>query len=118
MPTNRTPLARQSTAPINPQAVELYLKMRRIRCSCPPPELGRSAPSTRDQCGHCERWWSLHSALDEALGPAKPWLWPHLPPPTRILHADGSIRPRQPNQHMIELEQRLKAARTRAIASP
>jgi hypothetical protein len=108
--TRRIPINRRSVTAIAPRAVELYKAMRRIRCTCPLPKPGRNAPSMRDQCRGCSKWWSLHSELDAALGPTKPWLWPHLAEPTRVLHPDGSIRPQLPAQHMRETEQRLKAA--------
>jgi hypothetical protein len=109
MTTNRTPLARQQTAPLSPQAAALYLQMRQIRCTCPPPPPGSNAPPS-PQCGPCEKWWSLHSQLDEALGKRPPWLWPHLPPPTLLRDRDGGLRPRPPAPHMVALESRLKAA--------
>jgi hypothetical protein len=108
MVTKRTAIARRYTASVSERAVELYLAMKRIRCGCEAPPPGRIAPSP--QCAACERWWNLHSELDEALGPTKPWLWPHLPPPTRLLHSDGSIRPRQPLEHQRELAARLREA--------
>jgi hypothetical protein len=97
-------------APISPRAVELYQQMRRLRCTCPPPKPGRNVASLADQCRGCSRWWSLHSELDQALGPTKPWLWPHLREPTRFCDHDGVLRPYPPLQHQAELAARLRAA--------
>jgi hypothetical protein len=108
MPTNRTPLARQHTAPIPPAAVAIYQRMIRIHCLCGPPPAGRSAPSP--QCAACEKWWDLHSQLDAALGPRKPWLWPHIAPPTRFRDHNGLLRRRQPLAHQAELADRLREA--------
>jgi hypothetical protein len=109
MVTKRTPIARHHMASISERAVELYLAMKRIRCTCPPPEPGFTSPKLRDQCGNCERWWSLHNQLADELK-LRPWFWPVIVPPTRILHRDGVVRPRQPAQHMVETEARLKEA--------
>jgi hypothetical protein len=106
--TRRTPIARRQIAPIAPHAVELYLQMRQCRCSCGPYPPGQGPH--RKQCPGCTEWWSLHSELDEALGPRKPWLWPHVPCPTRYPDWYGILRRRVPLDHELELARRLREA--------
>jgi hypothetical protein len=105
--TRRTPVARRSITPITPRAVELYLKMRRLRCSCPPP--GREYWK-RPTCASCEKWWNLHRELDRELAPRPPWIWPHLNPPTLYPNHDGVLVQRVPIDHQVETARRLREA--------
>ena len=67
--TRRVPLARRPAVQITSRAVELFVAMGKLRCSCPPRSPKRSP------CPGCERWFDLHDALHRELG-AKPWEWP------------------------------------------
>jgi hypothetical protein len=67
--TRRTPLVRRPTVQITPRAIDLYLAMSKLRCTCPPPSPGRT------QCPGCQRWYDLHAELHEELRCA-PWEWP------------------------------------------
>jgi hypothetical protein len=66
--TRRTPLARQPAVQITPRAVELFVAMGKLRCTCPSPK-----PVT--PCLACEKWHVLHGELHTALA-LKPWQWP------------------------------------------
>jgi hypothetical protein len=115
MSTRRRPIIRRQTAPISPRAVELYKAKRRIRCTCGPYPPGRGPH--RKQCAGCFRWWELHSELDEALGPTKPWLWPYVPCPTKYPDHDGVLRRCPPRDHQVELARRISEA-ARALRTP
>jgi hypothetical protein len=67
--TRRTPLVRRPTVQITPRAVELYVAMGKLRCTCPPPSPGRT------QCPGCARWYDFHAELHDELRCA-PWEWP------------------------------------------
>jgi hypothetical protein len=68
--TRRTPLDRPVVTQITPRAVELYVAMGKLRCTCPPP------PSpTWPPCPGCAKWWDLHDLLDDEIG-GEPWEWP------------------------------------------
>jgi hypothetical protein len=67
--TRRTPINRPPVAQITPRAIDLYVAMSRLRCTCAPPS------PTRTECPGCERWWDLHSELDDELN-CEPWQWP------------------------------------------
>ena len=67
--TRRTPLVRRPAVQVTPRAVDLYIAMGKLKCTCPPPALKRST------CPGCERWWDLHADLHSELA-AKPWEWP------------------------------------------
>jgi hypothetical protein len=109
MVTKRVPIARRYTTPISAEAVELYQRMLRIRCAC--------GPLHRLECSGCNRWWDLHSELDKALGPTKPWIWPHLNPPTRYPDHDGVLRRYPPRDFQVELARRLREAAATAKTS-
>jgi hypothetical protein len=68
--TRRTLLARHSVAQISPHAINLFVAMGRLRCTCPSPR-----PPTQEPCPGCERWYDLHAELHVELG-CKPWEWP------------------------------------------
>jgi hypothetical protein len=104
----RIPLHRAMRTVITPEAVAIYKQMRRLHCSCGPYPPGQGPH--RKQCDGCSRWWSLHSQLDEALGPRKPWLWPHVPCPTKYPDRDGVLRRRLPLDHQLEVARRLREA--------
>jgi hypothetical protein len=67
--TRRVPLVRRSAVQITPRAVELFVAMSKLRCTCLPPS------PTREPCSGCRRWFDLHDALHEALQ-CEPWEWP------------------------------------------
>src|SRR6266478_5324957 len=67
--TRRVPLARRPAVQITPRAVELFVAMGKLRCTCPPPDPKRSP------CPGCERWYDLHDELHGELA-CKPWEWP------------------------------------------
>jgi hypothetical protein len=69
MTTNRTPIQRPALTMITPRAVELFVAMGKLRCTCPPPSPKRSP------CPGCERWYDLHADLHDELQ-CKPWEWP------------------------------------------
>jgi len=70
--TRRTPLIRPPVGQITPRAVDLFVAMGRLRCTCPTPK-----PPTQPPCTGCERWYDLHAELHSELG-CKPWEWPCL----------------------------------------
>jgi hypothetical protein len=67
--TRRTPLARRTAVQITPRAVELFVAMGKLRCTCAPPSPKRSP------CPGCQRWYDLHTELHSELA-ARPWQWP------------------------------------------
>jgi hypothetical protein len=67
--TRRVPLARRPAVQITPRAVELFVAMGKLRCTCAPP-----SPS-RTLCAGCQHWYDLHAELNAELG-CKPWEWP------------------------------------------
>jgi hypothetical protein len=67
--TRRTPLARRSAVQITPRAIDLYVAMGKLKCTCPPPSPGRTL------CPGCQRWYDLHAELNAELR-CKPWEWP------------------------------------------
>jgi hypothetical protein len=68
--TRRTPLARHSVAQITPHAIDLFVAMGRLRCTCPSPR-----PPTQEPCPGCAHWYDLHADLHVELR-RKPWEWP------------------------------------------
>jgi hypothetical protein len=68
--TRRTLLARHSVEQITAHAVDLFVAMGRLRCTCPSPK-----PPTQSPCPGCTRWYDLHDDLHSELG-CKPWEWP------------------------------------------
>lgn len=70
MTTNRTPIQRRPTIPITARAVDLYVAMGKLRCTCPQPK-----PPTQSPCAGCERWHDLHEELHRELQ-CKLWQWP------------------------------------------
>jgi hypothetical protein len=71
MTTNRIPIARSPVAQISPRAVELFVAMGRLRCSCLPPP----RPPTQGPCAGCQQWYDLHAELHDELQ-LPPWQWP------------------------------------------
>jgi hypothetical protein len=69
MTTNRTPIERPALTMITPRAIDLYVAMGKLRCTCPPPSLKRSP------CRGCRRWHDLHAELHDELR-CEPWEWP------------------------------------------
>jgi hypothetical protein len=68
--TRRTPLDRPAVAQVSPGAVDLYIAMSKLWCTCPsprPPEVG--------PCPGCAKWYDLHDELDDELQ-CEPWEWP------------------------------------------
>jgi hypothetical protein len=108
MVTKRTPLRRFTQTQISPEAIAIWKQMRRLKCSCGPYPPGKG--SHREECDGCTRWWALHSALDQALGPTTPWLWPHVACPTKYPDCDGILRPHAPRDHQVETARRLREA--------
>jgi hypothetical protein len=70
--TRRVPLGRRPAVQITPRAVELFVAMGPLRCTCPSPK-----PPTQSTCPGCEHWYDLHDELHRELG-AKPWEWPYV----------------------------------------
>ena len=64
MTTVRTPIERRQTKPITARAVELYVAMGKLRCTCPQPK-----PVTHSVCQGCERWYDLHGELHGSKQP-------------------------------------------------
>ena len=69
--TRRVPINRRHTTPITPRAVELFVAMGRLRCSCGPPKSG----TPYKLCAGCERWHNLQVELNNELR-CRPWEWP------------------------------------------
>lgn len=74
--TNRTPIQRRPTVQVTKRAIELYVVMGKLRCTCPQPK-----PPTHSPCPGCERWYDLHGELHVELG-CKPWEYPCVVPKT------------------------------------
>jgi hypothetical protein len=70
MTTNRTPVARPAVAQITERAIDLFVAMGKLRCTCPSPR-----PPTVGPCPGCERWYDLHDELTDELQ-CEPWQWP------------------------------------------
>jgi hypothetical protein len=68
--TRRTPINRPKAVQITSRAIDLFVAMGKLRCTCPPPSPGWTPP-----CPGCERWWDLHAELDDELH-CEPWQWP------------------------------------------
>ena len=64
--TKRIPLARRPATQITPRAIELFVAMGKLRCSCN----GHSSC-----CEACDEWWRLHDELHDELC-LKPHEWP------------------------------------------
>jgi hypothetical protein len=67
--TRRTPLVRLPGVQITPRAVDLFVAMGKLKCSCPPPS------PMREPCTGCQQWCDLHEALHDELQ-LPPWQWP------------------------------------------
>ena len=70
MTTNHTPIQRPALTMITRRALDLFVAMGRLRCTCPSPK-----PPTQSPCPGCTRWYDLHGDLHSELG-CKPWQWP------------------------------------------
>jgi hypothetical protein len=68
--TNRTPIQRPALTTISPRAIELFVAMNKLRCTCPSPK-----PPTLSPCPGCERWYDLHNELHIELQ-CRPWQFP------------------------------------------
>jgi hypothetical protein len=68
--TRRVPLARSPGMQITPRAVDLYVAMGKLKCSCPAPK-----PITQGLCPGCMDWYDLHALLHRELQ-LPPWKWP------------------------------------------
>jgi hypothetical protein len=68
--TRRTPLGRRSAVQITPRALDLFVAMGKLRCTCPSPK-----PPTQGPCAGCAAWYDLHAGLHDELQ-CKPWEWP------------------------------------------
>ena len=64
--TKRIPLARRPATLVTPRAVELFVAMGKLRCTCN----GHSS-----SCEACDEWWRLHDELHDELC-LKPHEWP------------------------------------------
>ena len=63
MVTKRVPIARQMATPqITEQAVAIYERMCKLRCSCEPYPNPKQWWG-REECSGCRRWWNLHNEL-------------------------------------------------------
>jgi hypothetical protein len=74
--TRRTPLDRPAAQlRITLRAVELYVAMGKLKCTClPPPPVEYW---TRKECPACSHWYDLHDQLADELGASvEPWEWP------------------------------------------
>jgi hypothetical protein len=80
MSTKRTPLRPASKTRISDEALKIFRRMQRIRCTCGPPQLREyiSRPEIGyygtgkyleypPKCRGCKRWKALHDQLAEAL---------------------------------------------------
>jgi hypothetical protein len=72
MPVKRRTLKLRDVR-ITPRAVELFIEMCALRCTCPPKDPVRYWEHQR--CAGCEEWWELHSQLLTESN-CKPWEWP------------------------------------------
>jgi hypothetical protein len=70
MTTNRTPIQRPALTMISARAVDLYVAMGKLRCTCPVPK-----PPTVGPCPGCAAWYDLHAELHDELR-CELWEWP------------------------------------------
>ena len=70
MTTKRTPIRRPPRSTIMPRAVELFIAMRAIRCTCPPDK-----PIHRKPCRGRDQWWRFNGELCRELR-LEPWQFP------------------------------------------
>jgi hypothetical protein len=70
MTTNRIPVQRPAQTMISHRALDLFIAMGKLCCSCPSPK-----PVTQSPCRGCDRWYDLHDELHRELG-CKLWDWP------------------------------------------
>jgi hypothetical protein len=87
VPTKRIPIPRVAAPTITTKAIALFERMRRCKCTCPPDARGHECPG-------CEKWWSLHSDLVDALG-TPVWQWPAIEDP----RAENPYPPGTPAHH-------------------
>jgi hypothetical protein len=71
--TKRVPLARRPAMQVTAHAVDLFVAMGKLRCTCPPPEPWPSP--WRPPCAGCARWEDLHDELHRELR-CELWEWP------------------------------------------
>ena len=91
MVTKRTPIARQMATPqIKEQAVAIYERMRKLRCSCGPYPNPKQWWG-REECSGCRRWWDLHNELAHHI-PHRPWEWPLAAPITKYPVYDHGLK--------------------------
>jgi hypothetical protein len=78
--TKRIPIHRPIRAQIPPEALNLFRKMKTLKCTCRPIDW-EGKYWDRDECPGCKRWWNLHSRLAQLLPGIRPWHWPVIQSP-------------------------------------
>jgi hypothetical protein len=72
--TRRTPLERRLAVQITPRAIDLFVAMSKLHCTCAPRDWSGKYWE-HQECPGCERWYDLHGELNDALA-CEPWQWP------------------------------------------
>jgi hypothetical protein len=86
--------------PISPLAVELFVQMQSLKCTCDPVDWN-GKPWQHEPCSACHEWWALHADLHNLLN-CRPWEWPCIRDPA----ASCPYPPEHPNAKSWEAERR------------
>jgi hypothetical protein len=95
---------------ISPRAVDLYVAMGKLKCTCLPP-----APTWQEPCPGCARWYDLHADLHDELQ-LPPWQWPCIG--RRSPKRAGSPTMNETIAATMRLLEEAVKARRRAAANP
>jgi hypothetical protein len=119
---NRIPISRPARPRFSDAALDLFAKMKRVRCTCPPHDL-------RSRCAGCQTWDELHGQLCHHWPAYRPWYWPLVEHPdaenpyppehanhqsSEEKHAEASARWRQIDEALAERE-RLRRRERRLV---
>jgi hypothetical protein len=125
----RTPIARAARPRFSDEALDAFRQLRRLRrvaCSCPPPE-----PDPGACCARCARERELLGRLFHVWPRVRPWWFPIVAPPDEPCpfaeghhdrqrwldaHAEASARWQEIEQALLERERRRRQARRAAMA--
>jgi hypothetical protein len=132
MTANRTPISRPARPRFSDEALDIFGKLRRVRCTCPPHEVDWKGAYWEDilrpRCAGCQTWDELHGQLCHHWPGYRPWFWPLVEHPdaknpyppehanyqsSEEKHAEASARWRQIDEALAERE-RLRRRERRA----